>query len=74
MLYRRINGEYVDANDSSEVVKVCNPPPALFLYSTLILRVKYINVTLKVDFELDTTSKSKPVAGADDLLLLLVQH
>jgi hypothetical protein len=40
----------------------------------LILRVKYINGTLKVKFELDTTSKSKPVAGPDDLLLLLVQH
>jgi hypothetical protein len=36
--------------------------------------VKYINGTLKVKFELDTTSKSKPVAGPDDLLLLLVQH
>jgi hypothetical protein len=46
----------------------------LLLYGTLILRVKYINGTLKVKFELDTTSKSKPVAGPDDLLLLLVQH
>lgn len=55
MLYRRINGAFVDANDSNEVVK-------------------YINGTLKVKFKLDTTSKSKPVAGPDDLLLLLVQH
>jgi hypothetical protein len=49
-------------------------PPLLLSYGTLILRVKYINGTLKVKFELDTTSKSKPVAGPDDLLLLLVQH
>ncbi|KAH8749401.1 hypothetical protein BGZ57DRAFT_138602 [Hyaloscypha finlandica] len=54
-LYRRVNGAYVDANDSNEVVK-------------------YINRTLKVKFDLDTTSKPKPVAGPDDLLLLLVQH
>ncbi|KAE8440383.1 hypothetical protein EG329_008182 [Mollisiaceae sp. DMI_Dod_QoI] len=55
MLYRRVNGCLVDANDSLEVVK-------------------YINTKLKVDFGLDTTSKPKPVAGPDDLLLLLVQH
>jgi hypothetical protein len=24
MLYRRVNGSFVDANDSYEVVKVCN--------------------------------------------------
>jgi hypothetical protein len=36
--------------------------------------VKYINGELKVKFGLDTTSKPKPVAGPDDLLLLLVQH
>ena len=36
--------------------------------------MQYINGKLKVDFELDTTSKPKPVAGPDDLLLLLVQH
>jgi hypothetical protein len=35
--------------------------------------VKYINGTLKVKFDLDTTSKPKPVAGPDDLLLLLTQ-
>jgi hypothetical protein len=29
---------------------------------------------LKVDFDLDDTAKPKPVAGSDDLLLLLVQH
>jgi hypothetical protein len=36
--------------------------------------LKYINGTLKILFGLDTTSKPKPVAGPDDLLLLLVQH
>ena len=47
----------------------------LFLYRTLNLRLKYINGTLKVKFGLETTSsKSKAVAGPDDLLLLLVQH
>ncbi|KAH8586626.1 hypothetical protein B0O99DRAFT_602324 [Bisporella sp. PMI_857] len=55
MLYRRVNGAFMDANDSNEVVK-------------------YINGTLKVKFELDTTFKSKPVAKLDDLLFLLVQH
>jgi hypothetical protein len=35
---------------------------------------KYINGTLKDKFGLDTTAKAKPVAGPDDLLLLLVQH
>lgn len=35
---------------------------------------KYINGVLKDKFGLDTTSKAKPVAGPDDLLLLLVQH
>jgi hypothetical protein len=74
MLYRRINGAFVDANDSNEVVKVCSPPPTVLFYRMLILRAKYINGTLKVRFELDSTSKSKPVAGPDDLLLLLVQH
>ncbi len=39
----------------------------------LILRVKYSNGKLKVDFDLDITSKSEPVAGPDDLFLLL-QH
>ncbi|KAG9248059.1 hypothetical protein BJ878DRAFT_400880, partial [Calycina marina] len=33
-----------------------------------------INSVLKVDFDLYTTSKPKPVVGPDDLLLLLVQH
>jgi hypothetical protein len=36
--------------------------------------VKYINGKLKFDFELGMTSKSKPVAGPDDLLFLLVRH
>src|SRR5436189_7646 len=35
MLYRRVNGAFVDANDSNEVVKVCmiNPSPTLFCES-----------------------------------------
>jgi hypothetical protein len=40
----------------------------------LILRLKYINSELTVKFDLDTTSKPKPVAGPDDLLLLLTHH
>ena len=40
----------------------------------LTLWSKYINTTLKVDSDLNTTSKPKPVAGPDDLLLLLVQY
>jgi len=59
-------------NDLNEVVKVCDPPPTVLFYRILILRAKYINSTLKVRFKLDTTSKSKPVARPDDLLLLLV--
>jgi len=72
MLYRRINSAFVDANDLNEVVKVCSPYPTVLFYRILILCAKYINGTLKVRFELDTTSKSKPVARPDDLLLLLV--
>lgn len=45
-----------------------------FLYIMLIYNLKYINGTLMEKFGLDTTSKPKPVAGPDDLLLLLVQH
>ncbi|KAH6674828.1 hypothetical protein B0J14DRAFT_22861 [Halenospora varia] len=63
MLYRQINGAFVDANDSNEVVKACDPPPIVLFYRIL-----------KVRFELDAISKSKPVAGPDDLLLLLVQY
>jgi hypothetical protein len=37
-------------------------------------RLKYINSELKVKFDLDPTSKPKPVAGPDDLLLLLTHH
>jgi hypothetical protein len=33
---------------------------------------KYINTVLKDDFNLNITSKPKPVVGPDDLLLLLV--
>jgi len=55
MLYRRINGFYVDANDSNEVVK-------------------FINTELKTKYGLVDTAKPKPVAGVDELLLLLTQH
>jgi hypothetical protein len=41
---------------------------------TLTRQLKYINSELKVKFDLDTTSKPKPVAGPDDLLLLLTHH
>ncbi|KAM3080999.1 hypothetical protein ACMFMG_004958 [Clarireedia jacksonii] len=41
---------------------------------TKLLSWKYINGTLKARFGLDTVSKQKPVAGPDDLLLLLAQH
>jgi hypothetical protein len=41
---------------------------------TLTLRLKYINSKLKVKFDLNTTSKPKPVAGPDDLILLLTYH
>ena len=64
----------MDVNNSNEVVKVYDPPPTVLFYRILILRTKYINGTLKVRFELDTTSKSKPMARPDDLLLLLVQY
>jgi hypothetical protein len=40
----------------------------------MTLSLKYINGTLKDKFGLDATSKPKPVAGPDDLLLLLAQH
>ena len=46
----------------------------LLLYHTMTLSLKYINGTLKDKFGLDATSKPKPVAGPDDLLLLLAQH
>jgi hypothetical protein len=36
--------------------------------------LEYINGPLKVKFGLDNTSKPKPVAGPDDLLLMLVHH
>ena len=47
---------------------------SLLLYRTLTLRLKFINSKLKVRFDLDTTSKPKPVAGPDDLILLLTHH
>jgi hypothetical protein len=64
----------VDANDSLEIVKICQFFLILLLYCMLICGFKYINSKLKVDFDLDTTFKPKPVARLDDLLLLLVQH
>ncbi|KAM0146258.1 hypothetical protein ACHAQE_010829 [Botrytis cinerea] len=57
MLYRRVNGTFVDTNDSNEAV----------------LSI-VINGTLEDNFRLNVTAKAKPVAGPDDLLLLLVQH
>jgi hypothetical protein len=74
MLYRRVNNCPVDANDSIKVVKVLYSPFILSSYYTLTLWSKYINTILKVDFNLDTTFKLKPIAGLDDLLLLLVQY
>jgi hypothetical protein len=48
-----------------------NPPlNVLVLHANLCL--KYINGILKVKFKLNTTFKPKPVAGPDDLLLILV--
>lgn len=40
----------------------------------LLKVVKYINTKLKIKFNLDITSKPKPIAGPDDLLLLLTHH
>lgn len=77
MLYRRVNGCFVNANDSDEVVKVFRSLPKKkthYLFASYSFYLQYINGTLKVKFELDNTSKTKPVAGPDDLLLLLVHH
>ncbi|PQE19444.1 hypothetical protein CJF30_00009883 [Rutstroemia sp. NJR-2017a BBW] len=46
----------------------------LDFYCMLTMDRKYINTVWKVDFDLDSTSRPKPVVGPDDLLLLLVQH
>ena len=74
MLYRQVNSKYMDTNNKYKVVKVGQSSfyAILILYTNLLL--KYINGTLKVDFQLDTTSKPKPIAGPDDLLLMLVQY
>jgi hypothetical protein len=72
MLYRRVNSAFIVANDLNEVVKVIRPSSNVTLILILILRLKYINSTLKSDFELDTMSKPKLVVGLDDLLFLLV--
>jgi hypothetical protein len=45
-----------------------------FVVAANVVGYQYINTVLKVDFDLDTTAKPKPVVGPDDLLLLLVQH
>jgi hypothetical protein len=71
MLYYQINGKSVHADDSNEVVKVYYYPVILLEYLMLTRRLKYINSELKTKFDLDTISKPKPVAGPDDLLLLL---
>jgi len=74
MLFQRMNdGCTAEGNNASEVVKVLLPTSSV----GLILHTnwtKYINTVLKVDFDLDSTSKPKPVIGPDNLLLLLVQH
>jgi len=72
MLYRRVNSAFIVANDLNEVVKVIRPSSNVTLILILILRLKYINSTLKSGFELDTMSKPKLVVGLDDLLFLLV--
>ena len=35
---------------------------------------KFINTELKIEYDLEDTAKPKPVAGVDDLLLLLTQY
>ena len=74
MLFRRMNNCCpADGEDASEVVKVpCSPSHIRPLLHSNVVDQKYINTVLKVDFDLDTTSKPKPVVGPDDLLLLLV--
>jgi hypothetical protein len=47
---------------------------SLLLYQTLTRHLKYINSELKVKFNLDMTSKLKPVARPDDLFLLLTHY
>jgi hypothetical protein len=39
MLYRRVNGKFVDANDSNEVVKVCDALLALKLDTNTAVEV-----------------------------------
>jgi len=74
MLFRRKNDGYqVDGDNASEVIKVLLSPSSIGLLLHTNCR-KYINTILKVDFDLDSTLKSKPVIRPDDLLLLLVQH
>lgn len=74
MLFRRMNdGCPVGGDNVSEAVKVLFPPSSIGLipYTNW---TKYINTVLKVDFDLHSTSKPKPVVGPDDLLLLLTHH
>ena len=72
MLYRRVNSYLIDVNNSIEVIKVLYSPFILSLYYILILLSKYINIILKIDFNLNTTFKLKLIIKLNDLLLLLV--
>ena len=78
MLYRRVNGFFVNANDSHEVVKVSLDSCfyTLFYYSrySANLTEKFINGELTTDYDLDNMPKPKPLAGVDTLLLILTHH
>jgi hypothetical protein len=74
MLFKRINNSNkVNGSNVSEVVKVLYFLNVFryLLYANGII-YKYVNTVLKVEFNLNTTSKPKPVVRPDDLLLLLV--
>jgi hypothetical protein len=72
MLYYWVNSCLVNINNLTKVIKVLYSSFILSLYYILALWSKYINTTLKVDFNLNTTFKPKLMAGLNDLLLLLV--
>lgn len=63
----------VNGEDASEVIKVpCSLSYIKLLLHSNVMDWEYINTILKVDFDLNTTLKLKPVVRLDDLLLLLV--
>ena len=72
MLFRRANGERVDANNSAKVVKVLQFLTRLL--AAILTEAQYINTKLRVLFELDTLSKPKPITGPNELLLLFVYY